>query len=453
MANSIVQLPLDLSGTNPNNLVGSEEHLLTSISGFPYRILTMEHGGFYSKSLKVFDEQYNRLRPNVDFIWTYRHKDLSARTGRDIASAIVFLNHTLQGKVFLQAQMVGGDLAYSFTVVDDYIAFYNTAPHVPFIDDYNGTEPIWGPGELANKRWGLDKYQPFNNELEKISHALTRGATNAEDNYRQHVRDRFNTFMARFNDRLQRHIDDRTDPHQVTPEQVDLNLIGNFPVATAGEATTGSANDRLLTPQLAWQVVNGAPSLSLANHIVDRNNPHKLLPQNVLPAVDPKNTQTQKLDGLHNRTDTVDNTLTVNHPITGTVLVDPGQFQQISRENMDTSSFPNGVLAPQQLTYGTPTGTRLLRGDGSWTDISQLQPEYGAKEEFKVINIGQNVSNAAAIARLNQQFGNLAQWPVGTVAFYTVAYTEWQGWGNGASQYSYPYSFAAGRTNGGWQEL
>lgn len=453
MANSIVQLPLDLSGVSPNNLIGSEEHLLTSISGFPYRIITMEHGGFYTKSLKVFDEQFNRLRPNVDFIWTYRHKNLSQRTGRDIASAIVFLNHTLQGKVFLQAQMVGGDLAYSFTVVEDYINFYNTAPHVPTIDDYDGTEPIWGPGELAEKRWGLDKYQPFNNEISNITRAVTRGATNAENNYREHVRDRFDAFMARFNTRLQDHIDNKNDPHDVTAAQVDLDQIGNFPVATNAQTEAGASNELLLTPSNVWYVVNRAPRTSLLNHIQNMDNPHKLKPENVIPAVDPKLIQTQKLDGYHNKTDVVDNTLRVNHPITGNVFVDPNQFLELARTNLDVTTFPVGILSPNQLTYGTPTGTRLLRGDGSWADVTQLQPEYGAKEEYTSFNIGQVASNATAIQILNTVYGNLGQYPIGTVAFYRCVYYEWQGYGNGASQYGVAYQFAAGRTAAGWQEL
>uniref|UniRef100_A0AB39CD60 Virion structural protein n=1 Tax=Pseudomonas phage RVTF4 TaxID=3236931 RepID=A0AB39CD60_9VIRU len=451
MANSIVQLPLDLTGTSPNNLIGSEEHLLTSISGFPYRIITMEHGGFYSKSLKVFDEQFNRLRPNVDFIWTYRHKDLSARTGRDIASAIVFLNHTLQGKVFVQAQMVGGDLAFSFTVVEDYIAFYNTNPHVPEINDYDGAEPIWGPGELANKRWGLDKYQPFNNELEKIGRAITRGATNAENNYRVHVRDRFDAFMARFNDRLQRHIDDKNDPHEVTPEQVDLGLIGNFPVATQAGSDTGTANDHLMTPMLAWTTINRAPMTSLDNHIARRDNPHVLKPENVIPAVDPKQTQTNKLNGLHNKTDTVDNTLTV---FWAGKWMDSTEFlMDHLRKNLDTSTFSQGVLEPDQITYGQFGPTRLLRGDGSWADIMQLQPEYGTTGDSKVLQMGPMGSTANAIAVLNASFSNLSAYPIGTVAFFTVYTGLWQGQGNGAGVYYFNIQYAAGRTTGGWRQL
>lgn len=451
MANTIVQLPLDLTGTNPNNLVGSEEHLLVSISGFPYRIITMEHGGFYSKSLKVFDENFNRLRPNVDFIWTYRHKVLSERTGRDIASAIVFLNHDLEGSVFLQAQMVGGDLAYSFSVIDDYVTFYNTDPsHIPAIDDYIGTEPIWGPGELAEKRWGLDKYQPFNNELEKIVHAVTRGATPAEGNYREHVRDRYAEFMARFNDRLQRHIDDTDDPHEITPEQVGLDRIGNYPVATQAQTDLQTANDLLLTPSLVHSFINRTPTTTFNAHAARQDNPHELKPENVVPAILPKQTQTDKLADIHNVTDTVDNARNI---LFNGNLIDAGKFTELLRKNLDTSTFTQGIIEPNQITFGTATGQTLLRGNGTWADVLQMEPEYGKLEEYKIIWLSPQASVAVAMSFLTRSFNSLATWPIGTVAFFQVNTSYWEGVGNGSVLNTYAVQYAAGRTDTGWKQL
>lgn len=446
MANTIVQYPLDLTGTNPNNLVGSEEHLLVSISGFPYRIITMEHGGFYSKSLKVFDEAYNPLRPNVDYIWTYRHKNLSERTGRDIASAIVFINHALQGKVILQAQMVGGDLAYSFTVVSDYIAFYNSNPHVPTINDYIGAEPIWAPGELANERWGLDKFQPFNNELENIRRALTVGAVNAETDFRTEVKDRYDVFMARFNDRLERHIADKNDPHQINPDQVGLGVVQNYPLATQASAAAGSSNVQYLTPSLAHYTIGQAPTIALNAHINLRPaDPHDTTPAQI--NADSKSVQTQRLAQYHNKTDTVDNTAAINW---NGSLIDVDTYRQIVRSNLDTSTFPRGILEPNQLTYGTAGPTKLLRGDGTWADVAQLQPEYGATEESKIIQLSRQPSTATALNILNTTYNNLAVAPVGTIAFYTLRVYQQQGNGNGSSHNTHTFQYAAARTNSGW---
>ncbi|WDS62257.1 virion structural protein [Pseudomonas phage D6] len=451
MANTIVQLPLDLSGTSPNNLVGAEEHLLVSISGFPYRIIAMEHGGFYTKSLKVFDENYNRLKAGTDFIWTYRHKNLSERTGRDIASAIVFLNQQLQGKVYLQAQMVGGDLAFSFTVVNDYITFFKSKPagYVPATNDYDGTEPIWGPGELAQERWGLDKYQPLNNELEKISRAITIGALNAEGNYRTAVKSRYDQFMARFNTRLQNHIDDRNDPHAVTPEQVGLGTVNNYPVATQAGAETGTSDDHYLTPNLVHYVINRGPTTALNNHVNLRPaDPHVTLPGQV--NAHSKQQMTANLAALHNRSDTVNNT---NAVFWAGRWMGVDEYRDNVRANLDASAFPSGMLSPLQLTYGTPTGTRILRGDGSWTDISQLIPEYGTQENYKLIQLSAQSSVAVAMNVLNTVYSSLTAAPIGTVAFFTVYTRLYQGQGNGADYYGYNLQYAAARTNAGWQQV
>lgn len=345
MANVIVQLPLDLSGTNPNNAIGSEEHLLTKLDGFPYSIITMEHGGFYSKSLKVFDEKYNRLKVNEDFIWTYRHNLISERTGRDVASAIVFINKNLKGKVFLQAQMVGGDVAYSFTVIQDYIAFYKTKPttYVPTIDDYVGTEPIWAPGELANERWGLDTYQPFNNELENIRRAMTMGAIDAEQKFRDAVKNRFDEFMAKFTDRLKNHIDDKNDPHQITPTQVNLGIVNNYAVASSAVALAGTSDDTYLTPKLVNEVLDGVPTTRLNAHINTVNSD----PHNTTAASLNAYSKQQLADSLatvYDKTSTVANTLGIYYCKQNTITA-------INMRGRNYLELTNGQFGPGNCAY------------------------------------------------------------------------------------------------------
>lgn len=452
MANTIVQLPLDLTGTNPNNHVGSEEHLLVSISGFAYKIITMEHGGFYSKSLRVFDKNFQQLKANTDFIWTYRHDQLSQRTGRDIASAIVFINPALTGKVYVQAQMVGGDLAYSFTVIDDYVAFQKANPHTPYIDDYKGTEPIWGPGELANARWKLDKFMPFNNELENIVSAITSGSVTAEQGYRDHVKDRYDKFMAKFNTDLQAHINDKNDPHNVTPLQVGLDIVQNYKVATDAEAKAGTSNTLYLTPYLANLVVKVNGTDSMEAHIAMRPaNPHNTTAAQIQPPVDTKTAQTTKLNAFYLKGDTVANAQTTMY---GSTLYNQDSFMQFLRANQNTANFNQGVLVPNQITYGPFGADKILRGDGTWASLTQLAAEYVEQSSSKITyDHNEYLSTAAAIGQFNISLGNLAVYPVGTTRFFFVKTAIYQGYGNGIALNYFRLHYAATRTAAGWQVI
>lgn len=448
MANVIVQLPLDLTGSNPNNLVGSEEHLLVSISGFAYRIITMEHGGFYTKSLKVYDSKGVRLKANEDFIWTYRHAKLSERTGRAISSAIVFINPEVKGKVFVQAQMVGGNLAYSFTVIDDYVKFQKDNPHAPFIDDYVGTEPIWAPGELENQRWALDKYQPFNNEMENIARAITRGSPTGESDYRTHVKKRYDAFMAKFNSDLQNHLDNKNDPHDVKPADVDLNIVGNYPVATAAEAADPNNNERYLTPALAHQFVKSGATDILDAHIKLRPaNPHATTAAQMIPPVDTKQAQTNKLNQYYGTNDVVDNILRMNWK---SQWMDRNAFVADVRSNLPTSSFPHGMLTSNQLTYGAGNIRTILRGDGTWTSIEQLQAEYGFAEVYRIIELDKRGSIQEAMNILNTSYAYAAP---GAIAFFTVYTGLIQGQGNGSGTYFFDLQYAAAKTQAGWQRI
>lgn len=448
MANVIVQLPLDLTGSNPNNLVGAEEHLLVSISGFAYRIITMEHGGFYTKSLKIYDSKGVRLKANEDFIWTYRHAKLSERTGRAISSAIVFINPEVKGKVFVQAQMVGGNLAYSFTVIDDYVNFQKDNPHTPFIDDYIGTEPIWAPGELENQRWALDKYQPFNNEMENIARAITRGSPTGESDYRNHVKDRYDKFMAKFNSDLQNHLDDKNDPHDVKPADVDLNIVGNYPVATEAEAADPTNNERYLTPFLANKFVkSGATDLLDAHIKLKPANPHSTTAAQMIPPVDTKAVQTTKLNQYYGANDVVENVLRINWR---SQWMDRNAYVADVRANLSTSSFPNGMLTANQLTYGNGNARTILRGDGSWTSVEQLQAEYGFAEVYQIHELNEQPSHAAAMNVLNTALANA---PLGAAAFYSVWTGLIQGQGNGSGTYFFWLQYVAFKTQAGWQRL
>jgi hypothetical protein len=75
---------------------------------------------------------------------------------------------------------------------------------------------------------------------------------------------------------LTSHIQDTTNPHQVTKTQVGLGNVENFPIATQQEAEEGLRNDRYITPLRVKDVINKITSDLINPHIQNIANPHQV---------------------------------------------------------------------------------------------------------------------------------------------------------------------------------
>ncbi len=452
MSDVIVQLPLDKTGRDPNNLVGSEEATLTPISGFPFKMVTMYHGGFYVNSLRVYDSRYIPLVRDKDYIVTYYHKQASEFYGLDIASGIVFLDRTRTGKVYMSAQMVGGDVAFSFTVIEDYVNFWKTKPsdYIPKWLDYNGTEPIYGPGELAALRWRLDTYQPFNNEIENISRAITGQLGNTEAEFRVDVKAEYDRFLQRFNNRLDLHIQDKANPHVDTKEHVGLGLVENYRVASLAEAIAGVSNELYLTPQLSAAEVNKLGGDPLQAHIDARGNVHGVTNAQL-------NTNSkQEVNALANtkylRNEVVENSnlgFWLNQDMTY------NQILQLYRKDIPANAFTNydqGKLPLGRLGRGILNNRAVLDNNRNWTNIDallSLLPQGGSGDvAFASFSVNITQAQANAMVATTPPFSNMR---LNSIVFYYIRETKAWGSGNGAWNGVYDILYASMNIPGqGW---
>ncbi|QJB22804.1 hypothetical protein fnug_161 [Pseudomonas phage fnug] len=459
MYNPILQLPFDPLGTNPDCFIGSEPHTLVQYQGFDYRIIKLYHGGFYTKGLEVYDGKYNRLVKDIDYIVTYYHKDASAYVGQEICSAIVFLKTPSTPIVYTSAHMVGGDLAFSFTVIDDYINWWKTnGKPKPKDLDYTGNEPYWKDGELVGERWHLDTYQPYNNEMEWITQALMAGDTNGEDDYRSKVKEIYDEFLKKFNDRLEKHIQDKANPHKITPTNVELGLVNNFPLATPAIAQLGQSNAHYLTPQLAYGVLDEIAIKPLNAHIARRDNPHKVKNTHVQSYL--KSDFDARITGKYLKTDTVANTNMVYYKPKGqptATLMGYSDLIWWMRKNFDTDvNFTAGdgqsnVININRIGSGTMGQWKApLRGNGIFTHFDQLATEYSFPVKLKFYALGLQPSVQAALDFCRTNFTNLDTWPIGSTVFFTIKEQKIQAAGNGLIFVDYTPNYVCFRSQGGW---
>lgn len=453
MANIYVRLSYDPTGRNPDNLIPGEPHDLQSINGFPYKILPMDNGGFYSDTLRVYNSSYAKMTLGVDYIFTYRYANLSDKLGLDVEGVIVFLDPNLSGQVYLSAQMVGGDVAFSLTTVEDYISWYNQQPdgYIPKSKDYAGNEPIWKPGELDKERWALDTYQPFNNEIYKMRRAVQGLSGNYEQEYRDKVLTDYNAFLDLFNDRLERHIRDEANPHQDTKDDVGLNLVENYALATELDARAATANNLYLTPLLSWATIDEKAIKPLNLHIGNRSNPHQTTPETISaprkPVVD------AAVNSKYLRNEQV-----VNADIftDGATAYGYNEYYQFARRNIPAPNFvadaSAGWIDPRRIGRGTPSANTALNGDGQWVTWDSIIINHGPPPSPQVFPIG-----AMGSAAQGHQFVISQPWafsaPVGSIAFYRVQTQYIWGAGNGTYVNSFPIVFGSYKSASGWIQL
>jgi hypothetical protein len=80
---------------------------------------------------------------------------------------------------------------------------------------------------------------------------------------------------------LNSHVNNKDNVHEVTAEQVGLGNLSNFTIATPEEAVAGISNETYITPSGALILIVDKAINPLNNHINDESNPHNVTAEQV----------------------------------------------------------------------------------------------------------------------------------------------------------------------------
>lgn len=245
--------PFDPTGKATTNLVLGERQVITPPGMMDFYFIIPKAGPYFRNSLKVTHyPSGNVLIDGVDYTCSHPFQAATHSIGLGIYGSITFYDHTLTGTVSLEYQTVGGDWTIdeakiaeilANTLLDPRITTWEQVVDVPYqfppiaheysIDDW------YGAGEIVE-------------QLSAIATAIGASSGNA----------------------LANHINDKTNPHQVTATQVGLGLVGNYPMATIGEAQAGTSNTLYMSPLRSKNLIDfyAVPLINAHANRVD--NPH-----------------------------------------------------------------------------------------------------------------------------------------------------------------------------------
>ncbi len=282
----------DKNGTNPDNLIINESHLVTEASGLT---IVPENGLFYTKSLIISNMM--TMLPLVTSAYKFDafDSDITAETGLEVAGAIILTDPNLSGaELLIQYQCVGGREGNNSTLLvelrdkiaaiiakpvtwENVINKPATLPPEPhtheILTDLTGLEAVTDVLNrmllaIINSRGPIGSARDLNDRIDRLLALITK------------LRNDFNTFIT------------------LAYQRASATNYGIDRLSTVAEVMSAERYSTIVTPytlgiKLAdfLNRVNTLISNSMDEHLAD-NNPH---PQYV--RVDNQVTQTEAEDG------------------------------------------------------------------------------------------------------------------------------------------------------------
>jgi hypothetical protein len=207
--------PLDLSGTRTSNRV-TELH---TIGVDRYRAFALKTGPFYTKDLVVRENgKTTPLKRGLDYECVFYYENIGRMTaGLEVCGVIVVHNTNIGTDLSVEVNIVGGPYAASAEAIQDAInqleldnrnVYWANVIQKP--DLFQPTPHLHDLGDIFGFEFIIDL-------LGAIRDAILVG-----DNAKmEQLRDHLDEIVRQFNQSLQTHLNDKSNPHKVTSDQVN----------------------------------------------------------------------------------------------------------------------------------------------------------------------------------------------------------------------------------------
>lgn len=425
-------LPLDWSGVSIHNRTKGEIHDLTNQFGLPYRVVIMEKGYFYEEGLVIIDSNGYRLTKE-DYQCTAISKEIADETAKAAFAVILISNPDVRDILRIDAQMVGGRYCNLNTAIlesaRNVILGANRKLYYKNIKDKPSE---FRPSGHLHALWDLFGFTEQTGIIKRMTTAIDLVTRKEFVGLFDEFNIEFDTVrnsMTSIDNRLTTHIEDKSNPHQLTAIQVVLHYVFNGSVATAEEAgyESGTVTYAYTTPLRSKQVVDKNFTPNLTQHINDLNNPHRDT------AASLGTLTTFELQTLANRYYNIGDTVTKSSGLDGRTFAQYYTYirQAIPAVNITTGILPNIVFS----NTATPPAASILQpttnGRFTWRSIQEIFNTYSVKGNQIIYVTAYNaVSAAGAMTHITSTIGT--NYPENTIAILRANTSISRGTSNGS---------------------
>jgi hypothetical protein len=170
MPNPIFRYPVDLTGTNLNNLITDELHNLPNLIN---RAVIPSYAPYYTETVIVRDAMTNAvLTKGVQYQCLQLVEEATIKTGKELCEVILITDQTVSNQVSITYQTIGG--LYQRTS-DAILAMYNAVMNDNRPVDWSNVlnKPSMYPPSLHNHLYrDIIGFEPMITELERIKNAI-----------------------------------------------------------------------------------------------------------------------------------------------------------------------------------------------------------------------------------------------------------------------------------------
>lgn len=271
----IIKYPLDLSGTNPTNLVTQEFHSIGPDYG---RAIALDHGPFFTESLVVIERVSGRvLDPHDDYMVLQPYQEATRRTGQPVAAVIYVHNKQVADELYIDYQVVGGEFSWSIYAIKQLIEDLELDNRPVYWGDIIGRPLTFPPTPHLHPLSDTYGWEFIGYQLEEISRAILNGDVGAHEEMMRVINlqfDELRAYVDLLKDYAEAHTADMDNPHQTTKAQVGLGNVQNYPLASKEQAESGTSNQVYMTPIRVAEAIEALAIALFQPHMDNKNNPH-----------------------------------------------------------------------------------------------------------------------------------------------------------------------------------
>lgn len=440
----LYKYPLDLSGVARDNRIIGEIHSFDKQAMLPYRCFCLDAGYFYTEDLVIRDAT-GVVLTKADYQCTSISQEATRLSGREVCGVIVITNPRIKNTVYVDAQMVGGEFCdVSPSIANMAASLLNGTRKAHWKNIVGKPDKFKVNGHL-HALWDIYGFDGWVIQLKRLLDAKLKSSANRYGAIREQYDARLaegNSDLDALYAELQRHIDDKDNPHKLTAKDLGVEKVQNFPVSSESEAKQlgNGVTQRYTTPLRTAQHIQANFGNALNAHINNVSNPHQVTAIQ-LGAMDiPKVVAEMRLYlGIR---DTARSTA----KFAGKTYA---QFYSELRSNLSANQINSGRLALQQLGVGSPKATSLLMGSG-WNEITSFFSSNAPKRP-SIQYLTTVFANAdAALNNVKATFADINAYPVGTMVVVKYKNSWSAGTGNGSYTATLNSFIVITRYSGGW---